>query len=110
MPPSPCRARTHDQYYRGFSNGMLWPVFHCRPDRELLRPPREYAGYCRVNHWLVERLKPMIEPGDILWVHDLIYLLPFASACAAGIRKPHRFLPCISPSRRTGPGDGPAAP
>jgi trehalose 6-phosphate synthase len=74
----------YDQYYRGFSNGTLWPIFHYRPDLSRY-DRREYAGYRRVNRWLVERLKPLLKPDDRLWIHDY-HLLPFAQACrAAGI-------------------------
>jgi trehalose 6-phosphate synthase len=74
----------YDQYYRGFSNGTLWPIFHYRPDLSRY-DRREYAGYCRVNHWLVARLKPLLRPDDRLWIHDY-HLLPFARACReAGI-------------------------
>lgn len=75
----------YDLYYRGFSNGTLWPVFHYRPDLSRY-DRREYAGYLRVNEWLVARLKPLLKPEDRLWVHDY-HLLPFAQACRrAGIR------------------------
>ncbi|GAA4339264.1 alpha,alpha-trehalose-phosphate synthase (UDP-forming) [Pigmentiphaga soli] len=76
--------RDYDQYYRGFSNGTLWPTFHYRTD--LSRYDRkEYAGYLRVNAWLVEKLKPILRPDDLLWVHDY-HLLPFARMCReAGI-------------------------
>jgi len=74
----------YDQYYRGFSNGTLWPVFHYRPDLSRF-DRREYAGYLRVNRWLVQRLKPLLRPDDRIWVHDY-HLLPFAQACRdAGI-------------------------
>ncbi|MFC4274796.1 alpha,alpha-trehalose-phosphate synthase (UDP-forming) [Achromobacter aloeverae] len=75
----------YDLYYRGFSNGTLWPVFHYRPDLSSY-DRREYAGYLRVNEWMVARLKPLIKPEDRLWVHDY-HLLPFAQACRrAGLR------------------------
>lgn len=69
----------YDQYYRGFSNATLWPVFHYRID--LARYCREeYEGYRRVNAMLAEKLKPLLRPDDILWVHDY-HLIPFAAAC-----------------------------
>lgn len=75
----------YDQYYRGFSNATLWPIFHYRID--LARYSRdEYDGYRRVNAMLVEQLKPHLQPGDIIWVHDY-HLIPFAEACRMqGIR------------------------
>ncbi|PAU54005.1 alpha,alpha-trehalose-phosphate synthase (UDP-forming) [Pseudomonas indica] len=77
--------RDYDQYYRGFSNATLWPVFHYRID--LARYSREeYEGYRRVNNALAERLKPLLKPDDIIWVHDY-HLIPFAEACRMyGIR------------------------
>jgi trehalose 6-phosphate synthase len=83
--------RDYDQYYRGFSNATLWPTFHYRND--LSRFDREeYAGYTRVNANLARQLKPLLEPDDIIWVHDY-HLLPFAQECrAAGIKNPIGFF------------------
>lgn len=77
--------RDYDQYYKGFSNAMLWPVFHYRND--LARYDRqEYVGYRRVNSWLAQQLIPLLKPDDIIWVHDY-HLLPFADALrAAGVK------------------------
>ncbi|MGI4983687.1 MAG: alpha,alpha-trehalose-phosphate synthase (UDP-forming) [Janthinobacterium lividum] len=77
--------RDYDQYYRGFSNAMLWPVFHYRND--LARYDRqEYAGYRRVNAWLAQRLLPLLKPDDVIWVHDY-HLIPFAEALRlAGVK------------------------
>ena len=75
----------YDQYYRGFSNATLWPIFHYRID--LARYNRqEYEGYRRVNAMLAEKLKPLLKPDDIIWIHDY-HLIPFAEACRQlGIR------------------------
>jgi trehalose 6-phosphate synthase len=83
--------RDYDQYYRGFSNATLWPTFHYRND--LSRFDREeYAGYARVNAGLARQLKPLLEPDDIIWVHDY-HLLPFAAECrAVGIKNPIGFF------------------
>jgi trehalose 6-phosphate synthase len=83
--------RDYDQYYRGFSNATLWPTFHYRND--LSRFDREeYAGYARVNASLARQLKALLEPDDIIWVHDY-HLLPFAQECrAAGITNPIGFF------------------
>lgn len=77
--------RDYDQYYRGFSNATLWPIFHYRID--LARYSREeYDGYRRVNVMLAEKLKPLLRPDDIIWIHDY-HLIPFAEACRMlGIR------------------------
>lgn len=70
--------RDYDQYYRGFSNATLWPVFHYRTDLAAYER-EEYAGYRRVNAWLAHKLVELIEPDDIVWVHDY-HLIPFAEA------------------------------
>jgi len=81
----------YDQYYRGFSNASLWPVFHYRND--LLRYDRaEYAGYNRVNETLARQLSALLKPDDIIWVHDY-HLIPFARACRRlGIKNPIGFF------------------
>lgn len=56
---------------------MLWPAFHYRLD--LVSFQREaWEGYLRVNAMLADKLLPLIEPDDTLWIHDY-HLLPFAS-------------------------------
>ncbi|MGN4074781.1 alpha,alpha-trehalose-phosphate synthase (UDP-forming), partial [Burkholderia gladioli] len=83
--------RDYDQYYRGFSNATLWPVFHYRMD--LARFDRqEYEGYLRVNRTLAKQLSKLVEPDDIIWVHDY-HLLPFAHALRElGVRNPIGFF------------------
>jgi trehalose 6-phosphate synthase len=83
--------RDYDQYYRGFSNATLWPTFHYRND--LSRYDRqEYAGYCRVNAWLAAQLAPLVEPDDVIWVHDY-HMIPFAAACREiGLKNPIGFF------------------
>ncbi len=77
--------RDYDQYYKGFSNAMLWPTFHYRNDLSRF-DRKEYAGYRRVNNWLAQQLIPLLREDDVIWVHDY-HLLPFADALrAAGVR------------------------
>ena len=66
----------YEEYYSQFSNAVLWPAFHYRLD--LVKYQREaWEGYSRVNRLLAEKLLPLVEEDDILWVHDY-HLLPFA--------------------------------
>ncbi|EOF4705183.1 alpha,alpha-trehalose-phosphate synthase [Klebsiella sp. MISC125] len=67
----------HDEYYNRFSNAVLWPAFHYRLD--LVNFQREaWEGYQRVNSTLADKLLPLIEPDDTVWIHDY-HLLPLAS-------------------------------
>ncbi|AIX73393.1 MAG: alpha,alpha-trehalose-phosphate synthase [Mixta calida] len=73
----PLNQNDYDLYYCQFSNTVIWPAFHYRLD--LVQFQREaWDGYCHVNELLAERLLPLIEPDDILWIHDY-HLLPFAA-------------------------------
>ncbi len=76
--------RDYERFYVGFANSALWPLFHFRP--ALMRFRREdYAGYLAVNARLAEALAELIEPGDVIWVHDY-HLIPLARFLrAAGV-------------------------
>ena len=63
-----------DEYYNGYANSTLWPLFHYRID--LAKYEREFAkGYERVNQRFAESALPLIEKDDHVWVHDY-HLLP----------------------------------
>ena len=65
-----------DEYYFGFANRVLWPICHYRLDlAEYAR--REMAGYFRVNRFFAERLAPLLQPDDVIWIHDY-HLIPLA--------------------------------
>ena len=67
-------AQDIEEYYNGFANRTLWPLFHYRLD--LTEIARDFAGgYARVNHRFAETVGPLIEPDDLVWVHDY-HLLP----------------------------------
>ncbi len=73
--------RDHDEYYNGFANRALWPLFHHRPGlTEFAR--RDMAGYYRVNQTFARTLAPMLKPDDLIWVHDY-HLIPLASELRA---------------------------
>ena len=65
-----------DEYYNGYANKTLWPLFHYRTD--LAAYDRVYGeGYRRVNRRFAETLAPLIGPDDLIWVHDY-HLIPLA--------------------------------
>ncbi|HEY5008079.1 MAG TPA: trehalose-6-phosphate synthase [Caulobacteraceae bacterium] len=64
------------EYYNGYANKTLWPVFHYRID--LAAYDRSFnQGYDRVNRRFAETIRPLIEPDDIVWVHDY-HMIPMA--------------------------------
>jgi trehalose 6-phosphate synthase len=69
--------RDLDEYYSGFANRALWPLFHYRLDlTDFSR--RDMAGYFRVNRYFARQLAPLVRPDDIIWVHDY-HLIPLAA-------------------------------
>ncbi|MBA2590222.1 MAG: trehalose-6-phosphate synthase [Alphaproteobacteria bacterium] len=70
-----------DEYYNGFANRVLWPIFHYRLDlAEFSR--RDLSGYLRVNDHFADELVKVLGPEDIVWVHDY-HLIPLAKALRA---------------------------
>ncbi|MCD0505169.1 alpha,alpha-trehalose-phosphate synthase (UDP-forming) [Bordetella petrii] len=65
----PLAQQEYDRFYRGFSNAVLWPVFHYRPDLGRYRRG-DYEGYLQVNRHFAQRLAPLLRPDDVIWVHD----------------------------------------
>jgi trehalose 6-phosphate synthase len=64
------------EYYNGYANRTLWPLFHYRID--LAAYERSFGeGYERVNKRFAETLRPLIEADDLVWVHDY-HLIPVA--------------------------------
>lgn len=63
-----------EEYYNGYANRTLWPLFHYRID--LTEFERGFAdGYQRVNERFADTVRPLIEPDDVVWVQDY-HMLP----------------------------------
>jgi trehalose 6-phosphate synthase len=59
----------YEEYYLGFSNKVLWPVCHYRLDLCDFQPAY-LEGYKRVNRNFAAALAPLLQPEDLVWVHD----------------------------------------
>ena len=68
--------RDFEEYYVGYANRVLWPLFHYRPSLVGFSR-RDLAGYLRVNRKFARALAPMLAPDDLVWVHDY-HLIPLA--------------------------------
>ncbi|MBN2181811.1 MAG: bifunctional alpha,alpha-trehalose-phosphate synthase (UDP-forming)/trehalose-phosphatase [Sedimentisphaerales bacterium] len=65
-----------EQYYLGFSNKTIWPLFHYFPTRTVWED-RFWKTYQQVNQTFLKTVTDIIEPGDCVWVHDYqLMLLP----------------------------------
>jgi len=66
------------EYYNGYANRVLWPILHYRLDlAEFSR--RDLSGYLRVNQHFATELHKLLQPDDVVWVHDY-HLIPLAKA------------------------------
>jgi trehalose 6-phosphate synthase len=79
------------EYYNGFANTVLWPLFHHRID--LTQHERSFGdGYQRVNARFADALAQLIQPNDLIWVHDY-HLIPLGEALRQrGVRNPIGFF------------------
>jgi trehalose 6-phosphate synthase/phosphatase len=65
-----------DQYYLGFSNKTIWPLFHYFPTR-IIWEESFWKAYQQVNQVFFKAVADVAEPGDCIWVHDYqLMLLP----------------------------------
>ena len=78
-------------YYRGFANGMLWPLLHSRVGLSEFRRT-EFAAYLAVNTAFAKALVPLLRADDTIWVHDY-HLFPLGQALRdAGVSGPIGFF------------------
>ncbi|MCK9912533.1 trehalose-6-phosphate synthase, partial [Microbacteriaceae bacterium K1510] len=78
-------------YYVGYSNNVLWPVFHARLDIAQFEAGY-YQRYLEVNRRFAKALSPLLRPDDTIWVHDY-HLIPLAMELRAlGVTNPIGFF------------------
>lgn len=69
MVPMDLSDREIEQYYEGYCNGVLWPIFHSFPSQLPLEAGD--PSLCRrVNQRLADEVACLHRPGDVVWVHD----------------------------------------
>lgn len=63
-------------HYNGFSNSILWPLFHYHPG-EINFDENAWAAYNEANERFAENIMKHVKDNDIVWVHDYhLMLLP----------------------------------
>ncbi len=67
--PVPLSAQELEEYYEGFSNDTLWPLYH-----DVIAPPRFHRewweAYVRVNRRFAEAAARAASDGAVVWVQD----------------------------------------
>jgi trehalose 6-phosphate synthase/phosphatase len=64
-----------NRYYDGFSNGVLWPLFHYLIERVKRDAASDWNAYRVVNERFASAIVDAWQPGDLIWVHDYHLLL-----------------------------------
>ncbi len=67
--PVPLSRDEIARYYEGYSNAVLWPLFHYAADR-IPERIRDFDAYEAVNAKFADVVAERYEPGDLVWVHD----------------------------------------
>lgn len=68
--------KINTDYYEGFCNDMLWPLFHYFPMYAVFKDSY-FDAYVNANQLFMEVLEKIIQPDDFIWVHDYqLFLLP----------------------------------
>jgi trehalose 6-phosphate synthase len=81
----------HEEYYNGFANRTLWPLFHYRLDLTAFSQ-QDYSGYLQVNTLFANKLTPLLQPDDVLWIHDY-HMIPLGEELRrAGVTQPMGFF------------------
>ncbi|HXD79305.1 MAG TPA: bifunctional alpha,alpha-trehalose-phosphate synthase (UDP-forming)/trehalose-phosphatase, partial [Puia sp.] len=66
----------YENFYNGFANSVLWPLFHYFSTLATYES-QYFDAYVQVNQQFAERIVPLLEPGDQIWIHDYqLMLLP----------------------------------
>ena len=76
MISAPMTMEDYTQYYIGYANSVLWPLFHYRLDLVDYKPA-SFEGYQRVNTRFAGLLVPHLKDDDLIWVHDY-HFIPMA--------------------------------
>jgi len=64
-----------DDFYSGYSNGLLWPLLHSMKMEKTETPERWWQAYREVNKLYAEEIVNSAEHDATIWVHDYQLML-----------------------------------
>lgn len=64
-----------EDFYNGYSNSILWPLFHNLPVHGKSERERWWRGYRAVNKLYSEAILQVAQAGSRIWIHDYQLLL-----------------------------------
>jgi trehalose 6-phosphate synthase len=85
------RAQDYENYYNGYANEVLWPLFHYFL-KGMRYSVQQRDAYDSVNRMFAAKLLPLLQPHDIIWVHDY-HLIPLGRRLRElGVQRPIGFF------------------
>ena len=79
------------KYYEGFSNEIIWPLFHDLPSRCNF-DPEYWPVYQAVNRKFANEIGRLTKDEDYVWVQDYQLLLVGAELARLGLRRTSGFF------------------
>lgn len=64
-----------DDFYNGYSNSILWPLFHNLPIQDQKDREKWWRGYKTVNKLYADAILKVTSKSSRIWVHDYQLLL-----------------------------------
>jgi trehalose 6-phosphate synthase len=88
---TPLNEAEYQDFYLGFCNSILWPLFHYFI-AEFRYSDAQFDAFQRTNARLAQQLLTLLEADDLVWVHDY-HLIPLAQKLReGGARQPIGFF------------------
>jgi trehalose 6-phosphate synthase len=85
------KSKDFELYYNGYANDILWPLFHYFLKGMRYRTEQRDA-YENVNRMFAQKLAPLVQPNDVVWVHDY-HLIPLGRRLRElGLQQPIGFF------------------
>jgi trehalose 6-phosphate synthase len=85
------KKQDFDLYYNGYANEVLWPLFHYFL-KGMRYSVEQRDAYENVNRAFAQKMAPLLEPNDVIWVHDY-HLIPLGRRLReAGVQRPIGFF------------------
>jgi trehalose 6-phosphate synthase len=81
----------HDNFYYGFANEVIWPLFHDLQDRCKFEP-EYWLAYEKVNEKFATAIAENTKADDTIWIHDYHLMNVAASLRKNGVETPLGFF------------------
>lgn len=91
LAPLTLTAQQRDDFYLGFANEAIWPLFHDLQTRCTFAPAY-WQAYRDVNQAFAAVVAQRARPGDTVWVHDYHLMHVAAELRQTGVRVPTAFF------------------